>query len=82
MAHSKNLLLRDVLCKIVFILNIVHIYEFVGFCFGRNTGSGAARRPSLGGLGGGGTILAKEIITLFIYFKIVSFTTSAILFYF
>ena len=40
MAHSKNLLL-DVLCKFVsfFFLNIVLIYEFVGLCIGRNTGS-------------------------------------------
>ena len=48
---------------VFFFSSILLINEFVGLCIGRNTESRA--EPKL-----------KQIITVFIYFKIVSFTTS------
>ena len=55
------------LAKLFIFLNIALISEFVGICIGRNTLSGGAEPPT-----------QKQIRTDFIYFKIVSFTTSDI----
>ena len=60
--------------KLGIFLNIALIYDFVGLCICRNTGSGAAPQP--GESGGAESPQAKEIITDFIYFKTVSFMTS------
>ena len=48
-------------------LNIALIYEFVGLCIGRITGSGVAPQPN--GVWVSGFPQLKQIITDFIYFK-------------
>ena len=57
---SKTFFLKGVLAKLYIFWKIVVIYEFVGLCIGRNMGPGGADSPQ-----------PKQIITVFIYFKIV-----------
>ena len=75
MAHFKNLLLRDVLCKIVCFFEILYLFMLLWDFVSVET-RGLGRSPSLGGTGGAEPAQPNQIITFFIYFKIVSFTSS------